>query len=98
MPENVKYIISQLEKSGYEAYAVGGCIRDSLMGLTPHDWDVTTSALPQQVLSSLDAHNIIDSGMKHGTVTVKLGQDLYEITTFRADGEYTDCRRRPKHL
>ena len=93
MPENVKYIISQLEKSGYEAYAVGGCIRDSLMGLTPHDWDVTTSALPQQVLSSLDAHNIIDSGMKHGTVTVKLGQDLYEITTFRADGEYTDCRR-----
>ena len=93
LPQEVAEIIEQLEKSGYEAYAVGGCVRDSLMGKIPHDWDITTSALPQQVLSSLGKENIIDSGLKHGTVTVKYNSKLYEITTFRTDGNYTDHRR-----
>ncbi len=96
MPENVKLIISRLENSGFSAYAVGGCVRDSIMGRTVHDWDICTSAEPQEVLTSLGKHNIIDTGLKHGTVTVNYDNELYEITTFRTDGEYKDNRRPEK--
>lgn len=93
MPQDVREIIDTLEKKGYSAYAVGGCIRDSVMGIQPHDWDICTSAMPEEILSSLGRHNIIESGLKHGTVTVKVNGRLYEITTFRSDGKYTDNRR-----
>ncbi len=93
LPENVRNMIRQLEEKGYSAYAVGGCVRDSVMGKVPHDWDICTSAKPEEILSALEKHNIIESGLKHGTVTVKTGEELYEITTFRADGEYKDNRR-----
>ncbi len=93
VPENVNRMIGQLEAAGYPAYAVGGCIRDSLMGITPHDWDICTAAVPEKVLEILGKHNVIESGLKHGTVTVKYSGELYEITTFRTDGEYLDNRR-----
>ncbi len=93
MPENVGSIIGMLEKNGYTAYAVGGCIRDSVMGKTPHDWDICTSARPEEILSALGKHNVIESGLKHGTVTVNYGKELYEITTYRTDGKYLDNRR-----
>ncbi len=92
IPENVKYIISRLEKAGYSAYAVGGCVRDSIMGKTPSDWDICTSALPEQTLEALQMDNIIENGMKHGTVTVRYKNENYEITTFRSDGVYDDNR------
>ncbi len=92
IPENVNIIINTLVSRGYSAYAVGGCIRDSVMGTLPHDWDICTSARPEEILSALGKHNVIESGLKHGTVTVHFGDELYEITTFRADGAYTDNR------
>ncbi len=92
MPENAEKIISLLTKAGCRAYAVGGCIRDSIMGITPHDWDICTSAHPQEVLSLLGKKNLIANGERHGTVTVMYGDELYEITTFRCDGDYSDCR------
>lgn len=93
VPSDVEKIIEKLTSSGYKAYAVGGCVRDSIMGKTPHDWDICTSARPEEILASLDTHNIIESGLKHGTVTVKVDGELYEITTFRSEGEYKDNRR-----
>ncbi len=93
MPARVSYIIARLLESGFQAYAVGGCIRDSLMGKTPSDWDICTSALPEETLACLEKHNIIQNGMKHGTVTVRYDNENYEITTFRMDGEYRDNRR-----
>ena len=92
VPEQVRKIISKLKSAGYEAYAVGGCVRDSFMGTIPHDWDICTSALPEETLNILSAKNIIQNGLKHGTVTVSLDHNLYEITTFRKDGTYADCR------
>lgn len=92
VPEDVQSIIDKLNAAGYEAYVVGGCVRDSLMGLVPHDWDICTSALPDETLQLLSAENIIQNGLKHGTVTVNLAHKLYEITTFRTDGTYADCR------
>lgn len=95
MPENAKKIISLLTDAGYSAYAVGGCIRDSIMGITPDDWDICTSARPQEVLSVLGKKNIITNGEKHGTVTV-FYDEPYEITTFRTEGDYADCRHPDK--
>ena len=92
MPLAVSKIIDRLEESGYEAYAVGGCIRDSVMGKVPSDWDICTSSLPEETLESLEAENIIKNGMKHGTVTVRVDGENYEITTFRTDGDYLDNR------
>ena len=92
LPEAVRYIIEKLYKGGYEAYAVGGCVRDSIMGVRPHDWDVCTSARPEKVLELLSSKNIIEGGLKHGTVTVSIDGSLYEITTYRSDGEYIDNR------
>ena len=90
MPKNVKNIIETLEAAGYEAFAVGGCIRDALMGRTPNDWDITTSATPIQVKELF--RRTIDTGIKHGTVTVMIGKDGYEVTTYRIDGDYIDGR------
>ena len=92
MPSAVSEIIKKLEESGYEAYAVGGCIRDSIMGKEPDDWDICTSALPEETLSCLGKENIIKNGLKHGTVTIRVDEENYEITTFRTDGEYVDNR------
>ena len=85
-------LLDALHAAGYRAYAVGGCVRDSLMGLVPHDWDLCTSALPQQVVELFGAERCIPTGLQHGTVTVKQNGGLYEITTFRTDGTYTDGR------
>ncbi len=92
MPSAVSEIIKKLEESGYEAYAVGGCIRDSIMGKEPDDWDICTSSLPEETLSCLGKENIIKNGLKHGTVTIRVDEENYEITTFRTDGEYVDNR------
>ena len=90
LPEKVKYIISQLEQAGFEAYAVGGCVRDCLLGRNPNDWDVTTSAKPLEV-KAVFGHTI-DTGIQHGTVTVRLEREGFEVTTYRIDGEYEDSR------
>lgn len=95
LPEKVQFIISRLEQAGYEAYAVGGCVRDSLLGRQPHDWDVTTSAKPMQVKEVF--RHTIDTGIQHGTVTVMLDHEGFEVTTYRIDGEYEDSRH-PKEV
>ena len=94
-PISVMKIIETLEQSGFEAYAVGGCVRDSLLGRNPSDWDITTSARPEQV-KALFSHTI-DTGIRHGTVTVMLEHVGYEVTTYRIDGEYEDSRH-PKEV
>ena len=90
LPEKVKVIIQTLEAAGYEAYAVGGCVRDSVLGRIPADWDITTSALPEQVKELF--HRTIDTGIEHGTVTVMMDKEGFEVTTYRIDGEYRDHR------
>ena len=90
LPENVKFIIDTLEKNGFSAFAVGGCVRDSLSGKSPDDWDITTSALPDDVINLFP--KTVPTGVKHGTVTVLLGKIPFEVTTFRTDGEYSDSR------
>ena len=90
LPEDVKKIIRTIEKNGFEAYAVGGCVRDSILGREPDDWDITTSARPEQVKSFFK--KTIDTGIKHGTVTVMINHVGYEVTTYRIDGEYKDGR------
>ena len=92
MDEGAAELLDTLHKAGYAAYVVGGCVRDSLLGLTPHDWDLCTSALPQQVMGLFGAQRCIPTGLQHGTVTVKQSGALYEITTFRTEGTYTDGR------
>ena len=90
LPDDVKYILNILRAAGYEAYAVGGCVRDCLLGKLPKDWDVTTSALPEDVKRLFP--RTVDTGIKHGTVTVMVKSEGYEVTTYRVDGEYTDGR------
>ena len=92
MDEGAAELLDTLHRAGYAAYVVGGCVRDSLLGLTPHDWDLCTSALPQQGMELFGAEKCIPTGLQHGTVTVKQGDGLYEITTFRTEGAYTDGR------
>ncbi len=94
-PKNVKTIIDKLQDAGYEAYAVGGCVRDSYLGITPNDWDITTNAFPEDVKKLF--RRTIDIGIKHGTVKVMIGAQGYEITTYRIDGEYEDSRH-PKEV
>ena len=95
LPEQVKKILEILEKHGYEGYAVGGCVRDSVLGRCPNDWDITTSALPYQVKELFP--RTVDTGLQHGTVTVLMGSEGYEVTTYRVDGEYED-NRHPKEV
>ena len=92
MDEGAAKLLDTLHRAGYAAYVVGGCVRDSLLGLTPHDWDLCTSALPQQGMELFGEEKCIPTGLQHGTVTVKQGGGLYEITTFRTEGTYTDGR------
>jgi tRNA nucleotidyltransferase (CCA-adding enzyme) len=95
LPQDVKRIINTLTEHGFEAYAVGGCVRDSILHKEPKDWDITTSARPQQVKAIFQ--RTIDTGIVHGTVTVMLGKNGYEVTTYRIDGEYEDGRH-PKSV
>lgn len=95
LPEDVEYIIDTLMKAGYEAYAVGGCVRDSMLCRTPDDWDITTSARPEMVKRLFP--RTFDTGIAHGTVTVMLRGNGYEVTTYRVDGEYEDGRH-PKEV
>lgn len=92
MDEGAAELLDTLHRAGYAAYVVGGCVRDSLLGLTPHDWDLCTSALPQQGMELFGEEKCIPTGLQHGTVTVRQGGGLYEITTFRTEGTYTDGR------
>lgn len=92
MPKNVEMIIEKLILNGYEAYAVGGCIRDSIMGIEPKDWDICTSALPEETKNIFKDYRIIETGIKHGTVTILIEKQMYEVTTFRIDGIYQDNR------
>ena len=95
VPEKVEHIIDTLTAAGHEAYAVGGCVRDALLGREPADWDITTSASPYEVKALFS--RTIDTGIQHGTVTVMLGKEGFEVTTYRVDGEYEDCRH-PKEV
>jgi len=94
IPEKVENIINTLEKKGFEAYAVGGCVRDSILGKAPSDWDITTSAQPHEVQANFD--KTYTTGIKHGTVTVIIGNEAFEITTFRTEEGYSDFRRPDK--
>ena len=91
IPADVTQIIDTLTASGHEAYIVGGCVRDSIMGVVPKDWDITTSATPQQVIEIFP--RTFETGIKHGTITVLIGRQGYEVTTYRIDGIYLDSRR-----
>lgn len=100
---HVEFLLNRLQDAGYEAYVVGGCVRDSLMDIAPHDWDICTSALPEQVMQIFEDKNVVPTGIKHGTVTVILepysvGVDnAFEITTYRIEGDYKD-NRHPEYL
>ncbi len=90
LPATVKMVLDSLQAKGYEAYAVGGCVRDSILGRMPQDWDITTSATPEQVKQIFP--RTIDTGIQHGTVTVLIGGSQHEVTTYRVDGKYSDGR------
>ncbi len=92
MPDNAGKIIERLNEAGFEAYVVGGCVRDAVMGRPAHDWDICTSADPQQVCQIFRDVPVIRTGIRHGTVTVLMEQTGYEVTTFRTDGDYSDGR------
>jgi len=92
IPDNVKMILHKLYDNNYSAYIVGGCVRDSLMGKPPHDWDICTSCKPNQIKEIFSEYKTIDTGIKHGTVSVVIDNEVYEITTYRIDGQYEDNR------
>ena len=94
LPANVSKIISALEDRGFEAFAVGGCVRDVILGRDPEDWDITTSAKPEEIKAIYS--RTIDTGIEHGTVKVMLGREGYEVTTYRIDGKYSDNRHPDK--
>lgn len=90
LPSDVKLILSTLKDNNYEAYIVGGCVRDSLLNISPKDWDIATNALPEDIIRIFQ--KTVPTGIKHGTVTVLINDEAYEVTTFRIDGEYSDSR------
>lgn len=92
LPRYVTFALEKLNNNGFEAYVVGGCVRDTLLGRTPNDWDVTTNALPEQVMQVFAEHRVIPTGIQHGTVTVLIESQPLEITTYRVDGDYSDNR------
>ena len=94
LPADIKQILGALAAGGYEAYVVGGCVRDSVLGVEPKDWDITTSATPREVIDCFAHLRVVETGLKHGTVTLVKNGAAYEITTFRTEGAYSD-RRRP---
>ena len=91
-PEPARLLLNKLRQAGYEAYIVGGCVRDSLLGRTPDDWDICTSARPEEMEALFAGYRLLLKGKKHGTVAVVLDGHSWEITTFRQDGIYTDGR------
>lgn len=93
MPENVKMILDKISGHGHEAVIIGGCVRDSVMEYMPHDWDIATSAQPEEIMEIFKDFRLMTAGLKHGTVTVIIDHEPYEITTYRVDGKYTDFRR-----
>ncbi len=93
LPPKVKYIINKIYENNYEAYIVGGCVRDAILGFEPHDYDITTSATPKTIKEIFKDFKCIDTGIEHGTVSVVMDKDIYEITTYRIEGEYKDHRR-----
>lgn len=93
VPAPVNYIIQELEKCGYEAYMVGGAVRDSILGRPIHDYDICTSAMPGEILEAFPNEEVIPTGLKHGTVTILINKEPYEVTTYRIDGDYSDNRR-----
>ena len=92
IPKDVRAVMDILSNNGHKAYVVGGCVRDSIMGRTPNDWDVTTDASPEAIKELFSAFRTVDTGIKHGTVLIVSGRTPVETTTFRIDGEYTDNR------
>lgn len=96
IPKDAECIINRLNEHGYEAYVVGGCVRDSILGRTPNDWDICTSATPDKVIEIFADREVIPTGLQHGTVTVVINHTPYECTTFRIDGDYSDSRRPDK--
>ncbi|MEF9991108.1 MAG: polynucleotide adenylyltransferase [Romboutsia sp.] len=97
LPEKVKFIIDEIYSNGYEAFIVGGCVRDSILGIEPNDYDITTNAKPEIIKKIFNDYKIIDNGIKHGTVGVIIDKEVYEITTYRIEGEY-EKNRRPKSV
>lgn len=95
IPQKANYIIGVIQNAGFEAYVVGGCVRDAILGREPHDWDITTSAKPEEVKALFN--RTIDTGIEHGTVTVMIDKEGFEVTTYRIDGEYEDSRH-PKEV
>lgn len=93
VPAPVYYIIQELEKHGHEVYMVGGCVRDSVLGRKPHDYDICTSATPDEILQAFPYEEIIPTGLQHGTVTILINKEPFEVTTYRIDGDYSDNRR-----
>ena len=93
IPSGARHILQTLNDTGYEAYLVGGCVRDLLRSVEPHDWDICTSARPEETEACFAGHRIIETGLKHGTVTVLAEDESYEITTYRTEGPYSDSRR-----
>lgn len=96
LPKEVNLILNTLNSSGYEAFVVGGCVRDSVMNIEPQDWDITTDALPEDIISTFSHYKLLTTGVKHGTVGVIIDRKVYEITTYRIDGEYKDNRHPDK--
>lgn len=93
VPAPVNYIIQELEKCGHEAYMVGGCVRDSVLGRKPHDYDICTSATPDEILQAFPYEEIIPTGLQYSTVTILINKEPFEVTTYRIDGDYSDNRR-----
>lgn len=93
IPQYAAELMQVLEQAGYEVWCVGGCVRDALMGVTPHDWDLCTSAMPDEMMKAFSAYRTIPTGLKHGTLTVLNRGEMVEITTYRCDGDYLDHRR-----
>ena len=96
LPAKVKYIINKIHENDYEAFIVGGCVRDSVIGIKPHDYDITTSASPKKIMEIFKEYKCIETGVDHGTVSVVIDNEIYEITTYRIEGEYKDHRRPEK--
>ncbi|WP_195939779.1 CCA tRNA nucleotidyltransferase [Romboutsia sp. 1001713B170131_170501_G6] len=97
LPKSVKFIIEKIKEHGEEAYIVGGCVRDSILGILPNDYDITTSAKPDKIIDMFKNYKIIENGIKHGTVGILIENEVYEITTYRVEGEY-EGNRRPKNV
>ena len=93
LPDSVNFIIQKLEEHGYEAYVVGGAVRDVILKRPVHDYDICTSATPDEILKVFSNEEIIPTGLQHGTVTILINKEPFEVTTYRLDGDYSDHRR-----